>query len=139
MELILNTTKPDSIATEGELLVDGAFSCYTLELPIKDGLPGSAIPAGRFPVVAQPSPDFENSADPWIRQYAAKMPHIICPPRSLIMIHWGNRVTDVRGCVAVGQTQGVDFIGSSRLAFAPLYQIIFPPMMAGNLWITVNR
>jgi hypothetical protein len=140
MELLLVTTDKDSVCTQGELSVDGTFECFTLELPVKDGLPGSAIPAGRFQVILAPSPDFLASSDPWVKQYAAYMPHIVdIPGRSLIMIHWGNVVANVRGCVAVGKTKAHDFQGESRLAFSALYLKIRDAAASGNCFIAVQR
>jgi Family of unknown function (DUF5675) len=141
MELVLTSLKFDAVSTEGQLLVDDhVFSCYTLELPYTDGSVGTAIPAGRFPVVLSPSPKFEKSTDPWVQKYANRMPHVVdIPGRSLIMIHWGNSAVDTDGCVLVGETQGQDFIGSSRAAFAQLYAFIAQEASVGNCWLTVRR
>jgi len=123
MEVTLQRTNLDSASTEGELSVNSQFLCYTLELPVKDGLPGSAIPPGTYLVQMLPSPKFEASTDPWILQYAANIPHILgIPNRSEILIHWGNDAQDTEGCVLVGQVKGQDFIGSSRAAFTALWQ-----------------
>lgn len=43
MELTLTRINLDATCTEGELSINGEFQCYTLELPVRDGLPGSAI------------------------------------------------------------------------------------------------
>lgn len=141
MELILTSTDFDANSTEGILSIEGdSFHCFTLELPFTDGSPGSAIPAGRFPVVLQPSPKFEGSDDPWVQNYAAAMPHINeIPGRSLIMIHWGNEPHNTEGCVLVGETKGADFIGSSRSAFAQLYSLIRDSAAAGDCFITIKR
>src|SRR5260370_38332445 len=126
MELVLSSAIFDSVATEGTFgVVDTPWKVYALELPYIDGLSGSAIPAGRFPIELQPSPKFETSQDPWVKKYAGAMPHInSIPSRSLIMIHWGNDSHNTDGCVLVGKTQGIDFIGHSREAFAELYSVI---------------
>lgn len=119
------TLTPQS--TIGKLFVDGQFFCYSLELPVKDGLPGSAIPAGVYPIELAPSPKFQARAqnDPFWANYADKMPHIInIPARSLIMLHVGNLPSETDGCVLVGETQGINCIGTSRPAFQKLYNLI---------------
>lgn len=127
MRLSLYRTSSTLLSTQGKLFGDGTFLAYTLELPIKDGLLGSAIPAGTYPVVLEPSPKFQALAerDPWWRTYAAAMPHLTgIPGRSLIMIHTANAVSDIDGCIGVGETRGINQIGQSRLAFAKLYPLI---------------
>src|SRR5258708_31069168 len=135
MELLLTSTDFDDVSTEGQLSVDGLFECYTLELPWTDGSVGTAIPEGRFQIVLQPSPDFIELAarDPWFEKYARQMPHIVgIPGRSLIMLHPGNFVHSTKGCVLVGQTKGKDFIGSSKAAFANLFDLISPYAISGD-------
>jgi hypothetical protein len=122
MELTLTRTLLSSTSTEGELSVDGLFAAYTLELPVKDGLPGSAIPPGTYPIVLAPSPKFLQVRDSWVQRYASAIPHIInIPNRTNILIHWGNDAADTEGCVLVGLTREQDFIGRSRDAFAALH------------------
>ena len=127
--------------TQGELSVDGSPQCVTLELPVRDGLPGSAIPEGNYPVVLAPSPKFEASTDPWVLQYAAKMPHVIhILNRTLIMIHWGNIEADTEGCILVGQrVSGPAFIANSRLAFETLFIKIEIGTMSGGVTLTVAQ
>lgn len=151
MELLLSTIEHDSLSTQGALEIDGVFECYTLELPIKDGLPGSAIPPGRYPIRLYPSPKFLSSSDPWVQKYAAEMPHIDdIPNRSLIMFHWGNFAGDLpwtpevehsntEGCVLVGKSRGRDFIGGSRVAFASLYQKIYTAAKNDDCFVTIVR
>lgn len=139
MELFLERKTLTENSTIGELAIDGHVECYTLELPVKDGKPGSAIPDGRYPVVLDPSPRFMAADDLWVSAFAAQMPHIIqIPDRSLIMFHWGNKAEDTDGCVLVGQTFGVDFIGNSRAAFEDLMERIVPAARANDCFVTVT-
>lgn len=140
MNIALTRTAFSPDYTMGEIAVDGTVSCVTLELPVKDGLPGSAIPEGTYPVVLAPSPKFEASDDPWVRFYAPQMPHVIhIPNRTLIMIHWGNVEADTDGCILVGQRGETGYIANSRLAFAALYVKILAGIRAGGCSITVSR
>jgi Family of unknown function (DUF5675) len=76
--------------------------------------------------VLAPSPKFQASADPWVRRYADRMPHILqIPNRTDILIHWGNSVDNTNGCVLVGLTHPTEeFIGSSRQAFELLWRAL---------------
>ena len=95
------TLTPDS--TTGQLYIDGQPFCYTLELPVIDGLPGSAIPEGTYPVVLAPSPKFMRSNDPWVLKFAQLIPHLYqIPDRTDILIHFGNTADDTNGCILVG-------------------------------------
>jgi hypothetical protein len=133
MKLVLQRTKFDSVCTEGEISIEGTFQCFSLELPVRDALPGSAIPPGSYPVKLQPSPKFMMSSDPWVAEYAALIPHVLdIPNRSDILIHWGNDPANTEGCILVGQTSGVNFISNSRLAFAALWEKL--ESAAGHHW-----
>jgi len=123
MQLTLQRLVLTDSSTCGQLMIDDSLECWTLELPVADGLPGSAIPAGTYPVFFKPSPKFESSNDPWVKQYAAFMPHIeYIPNRSLIMIHWGNYPDNTEGCVLVGKVHQPNMVGQSREAFQELYE-----------------
>lgn len=112
----------------GRMYVDGAFQAYTLELPVKDGLPGSAIPAGTYKVVTYPSPKFGRL-----------MPLIEgIPERSNIEIHWLNTPEQTQGCIGVGNSPGHDFIGDSRAAFDALWAKAQGAMESGECQITVE-
>jgi hypothetical protein len=111
----------------GELLTDGERFCYWLTLPAKDGLPGSAIPPGIYPVTLSPSPKFQKIAqtNAWFAPYADSIPHIDdIPNRSTILIHVGNTVDDTDGCILVGQAHSEDSVSGSRSAFAALHALI---------------
>jgi hypothetical protein len=108
--------------------MDSAFEAYTLELPIKNGLPGSAIPGGTYSVVTYPSPHFDRL-----------MPLIEgIPGRSDIEIHFGNYESETRGCVLLGETQGPDFVGNSRQAFDDFWTKAQGSMELGECSITIQ-
>ena len=121
MRIVLQRKELTPTSTIGEMTINGVHECYTLELPVVDGLPGSAIPPGLYSVTVSESPKFMKSTDPWVEVMADRIPHLNgIPGRSNILIHWGNRDTDTDGCILVGQTYGEDFIGASRAAFGSL-------------------
>lgn len=143
MRLLVNRTlRPDG--TPGEMFVDGVHECFTLELPNKDGLPGSCIPAGTYKVELVPSDEFSRDAEFVALCQSLGVPVLIprimdIPTRSLIDIHWGNWVRNVKGCVEVGQTQNIaeEFVGNSRAAFAQLYPKIVKAVNGEGCWITL--
>lgn len=125
MEMILTRTDLFANSTQGELRIGDWFCFFTLELAVKDGLPGSCIPPGKYLVKLLPSPKFEQSTDPWVMQYATQIPHLLgIPNRSDILIHWGNAPHDTEGCILVGLDSTQNFIGHSREAFAQLWNIL---------------
>jgi hypothetical protein len=111
----------------GELFVDDERFCYWLTLPAGNGLPGSAIPPGTYPVTLSPSPKFQKIAQTseWFKPYADSIPHVNdIPGRSNILIHVGNQPDDSTGCILVGQSRAEDSVGGSRSAFAALHALM---------------
>jgi hypothetical protein len=125
-------------STGGEYFIDGDHMGFTLELPVKDGYPGSAIPPtgenSSYLIKLLPSPKFEAGKDPWVKIYAGQIPHVIgLPPyRSDILIHWGNEPENTAGCILVGLTRTPDFIGESRTAFAQLWTKLKEAELSGE-------
>lgn len=86
--------------TKGRLFVldeNGAtvFVCYTLELPWRDNKQSiSCIPAGRYQVKKRYSHKYGNHL------------HILdVPGRVWILIHEANFVSQLRGCIAIGEAR----------------------------------
>ncbi len=95
--------------TTGELLVEGEFFCYTLELPWLNNLAGkSCIPCGQYRVILSLSTRFKR-----------EMPRLIGVPGRLgILIHPGNTEADTEGCILLGKTRGDGAtVLDSRIAF----------------------
>ena len=138
MKLTLNRTTFTDTSTIGQLSIDGQPFCVTLELPVKDGLPGSAIPEGTYPVVLAPSPKFMRSNDPWVLKFAQLIPHLYqIPDRTNILIHFGNTAEDTEGCILVGTAAETNFIRNSREAFEKLWLAIEGPARSNDCTITV--
>ncbi|HEX8838454.1 MAG TPA: DUF5675 family protein [Candidatus Acidoferrum sp.] len=133
MNLTLTREQLGSESTEGILFVDGEQECFTLELPVKDGKPGSAIPPGQYLIIIAGSPKFLRSTDTWVQRFAYTIPHVVgIPGRSEILIHWGNDAADTEGCILVGQTRGDNFVGSSRAAFEALHDKLIAARSRGE-------
>ena len=128
MELLLQRDTYTDFSTQGKLTKDGNFLAETLELPEKDGLPGSCIPAGRYRVTVAFSPHFQR-----------RMPLLVgIPGRSEIEIHWGMLPSNTRGCILVGETRGVNEIFSTRDEFNALFPLIDDADQSEGCWITVK-
>jgi hypothetical protein len=101
-------------STIGELTIDGKFECYTLEdiereVKIKAE---TAIPKGTYKVIINQSNRFKRL-----------MPLLLNVSNfEGVRIHAGNTNHDTEGCILVGRTRGVDFIGQSRKAYDSLFK-----------------
>jgi len=121
MKLKLTRKYKSSDCVIGELFLDGAFECYTLEdveRPAKvAGI--TAIPKGNYEVVI----DFSQ-------RFKKEMPRLLKVPEfNGILIHSGNYSTDTEGCILVGKVKEDHSIGYSRDAFNQL----FPKLQKASL------
>jgi uncharacterized protein DUF5675 len=132
MEMYLNRDAFSEKSTQGVLTIPQpiiSLTLQTLELPKKDGLPGSCIPAGRYQVTLYDSPHFGRV-----------MPLITgIPERSEIEIHPGNFPDNTRGCVLVGETRTVDAIENSVQAFDQLFPLIEAAVKGEGCWINITE
>lgn len=113
MELKLRRTIKTDNSTIGELFVDGKFECYTLEDKEREvKIPKeTAIPKGKYSISITVSNRFKRELP-----LLANVPNF-----EGVRIHPGNTNHDTEGCILVGRTKGVDFIGNSRIAFDALF------------------
>jgi hypothetical protein len=132
MEMYLNRYSFSAKSTQGILTVAQPIispTFQTLELPKRDGKPGSCIPMGRFPVTLYDSPHFDRL-----------MPLINgIPGRSEIEIHWGDFPDDTRGCILVGERRTQDAIWETIEAFGELFPLIDEAARAEGCWITITE
>lgn len=127
MKIVLTPLNSNDIALSGRLTTDVGFECYFLTLPKGDGMPGSAIPPGTYPVTLSPSPKFQQLAEkePWFLPYMNTIPHVNdVSNRSNILIHVGNSVKDTDGCILVGLSLSGNWLSGSRGAFSALHDLI---------------
>lgn len=104
MRAILTRISTSDEGTKGELVIDGEFRIFTLELPWRDNkVRRSCIPAGTYSCTITDSPKFG-------RVYCVND----VPGRSAILIHSGNFAGDVKqnyrsdvaGCIILGTQFG---------------------------------
>lgn len=111
-------------ATIGSLFVGDVWECWTLEdIVRKEKIYGeTAIPPGTYKVIITWSPRFKK-----------QLPLLIdVPGFDGVRIHPGNDADDTEGCILVGQTADVNWVGSSRAAFLSLYDKIQKAIAAGE-------
>jgi hypothetical protein len=122
--LSLKRTRFSALSTQGELSLDGAFFCYTLEPPKSDDLDVKprAIPAGTY--------DFVLAFSPKHGRVVPLLQNV--PGFEEIEIHIGNFPKDTLGCILVGMIKGEDAIYQSKIAF----ETLFPKLSPGAIEIT---
>lgn len=113
MNLTLKREESTKHSTPGKLYVDGKFECHTLEDVVRpEKIKGeTAIDAGTYKVII----DLSN-------RFKRHLPLLLDVPNfSGVRIHSGNTDRDTEGCILVGDSPAVDFLGSSRVAFDRLF------------------
>ena len=148
MELRLDRIFRTNEYTIGELYVDGAYLCDTLEDPVrplpvtcpntpkgiackcKEKVYGdTAVPAGTYEVK--------------FSRFKRIMPEILNVPHFLgIRIHTGNKTADTEGCILVGTWDGMkeDWISNSTVAYNKLVPLLQKAMdNKEQITITINN
>jgi len=121
MELKLIRETFTEKSTIGSLYVNGIFFCYTLEDKDRRLESGgvkeyakTAIQRGKYKVVLS----FSN-------RFKKYLPELINVPQFAgIRIHAGNTADHSEGCILVGATKTIDFIGQSQVTFGKLMKAI---------------
>lgn len=131
MKTIIQRNKPSAVQTLGELIIPrdiwdnrchmDLFTCKTLELPYKDNKQNiSSILAGTYQC---------KKGRGWKIPYLHI--HILdVPNRTGIRIHKGNKYTQIRGCILVGDSyfdmngDGVPDIRNSKKTLKKLLAIL---------------
>lgn len=120
-------------ATIGELYVNGAFFCFTLEDVVRaEGVKvkhQTAIPAGTYEIVMT-----------WSNRFQKVMPRLVNVPMfDGILIHAGNTAADTSGCILVGRKRGDDSITESRSAFAELFNLLGKSATQSKVTIQIHQ
>jgi hypothetical protein len=118
-------------STIGKLFIDGEFECFVLEDVVRDHKikHETAIPYGRYEVVITFSDRFKKP-----------LPLLLSVPEfSGIRIHSGNDRSATSGCLLLGCTRGVDFVGESRSAMEAFMPKLREGLEKGKVFITIER
>jgi len=114
--LILNRFCSDNGGTHGLFIYNRAPVCHSLELPWLGNIPNqSCIPPGTYPLKKIIHPRFSSSFS---------LENV--PGRSGILIHPGNSLVDIRGCILPGLDYNSDtrLLQNSRLALFRLVSLL---------------
>lgn len=100
-------------STQGVLVKDAnQILCYTLELPWLGNITGlSCIPTGQYQMHKIYTPQF---------RYHYSIPRV--PGRTNIAIHQANWPSELKGCIALGETIASDAVYNSRSALKKLLE-----------------
>ena len=113
MKLLVKRLRHTANSIVGELYVDGVFECYTMEdIEREVKVAGkTAIAKGTYDVIINMSNRFQR-----------KLPLLVDVTNFAgVRIHPGNTAEDTEGCILVGRTRSLDFVGESRKAFTKLF------------------
>lgn len=116
MELKLIREDFTEDSTIGKLYINEVFHCYTLEDKVREVKIKNitAIPKGKYEVIISYSNRFKQM-----------MPLLLNVPNFQgVRIHWGNYSKDTEGCILVGDTKKVNFIGNSKTQYSKLFKIL---------------
>lgn len=123
--------------TNGLILVDGEFICYTLEDEYRAvKLKGETrIPDGEYKITFRTVGGFHNRYKDKFGSWHKGMLWLRDVPNfEYILIHAGNDDDDTAGCILVGSgnMRGENFIPSSVEAYKKLYPLIRNNLLQGN-------
>lgn len=118
-------------STIGELSIDGKFVCYTLEDKVRDVKIQNvtAIPYGKYEIAIT----FSNR----FKQYMPLLLNV--PGFEGVRIHSGNKSTDTEGCILVGSSKSLNFIGNSRVTYRSLFARIKEAAKKEKIFINVSK
>ena len=132
-----------SDATNGILLIDGVFECFTLEDQVRDGekvMSETAIPLGEYEVKFRTVGGYDAR---YQKKYGTTWHKGMLdlqdvPNFKYILIHTGNTDEHTAGCLLVGETQqdldrGKDgFVGGSGDAYKKMYPKVRDALLNGE-------
>ena len=132
-----------SDATNGILLIDGVFECFTLEDQVRDGekvMSETAIPLGEYEVkfrtVGGYDARYQKKYGTTWHKGMLELQDV--PNFKYILIHTGNTDEHTAGCLLVGETQqdldrGKDgFVGGSGDAYKKMYPKVRDALLNGK-------
>tara|TARA_Y100000004_G_C8912712_1_gene411674 strand:- start:431 stop:1021 length:591 start_codon:yes stop_codon:yes gene_type:complete len=141
MKLTVVRTQFGKDATNGMLLIDGVFECYTLEDQYQavKVMHETCIPEGKYNIQFRRTGGFHEKYKKRYGNAHYGMLHLQDVPNfTYILIHAGNTDEHTSGCLIVGETQqDLDlsddgFIGHSGKAYTKLYNKVAKDLLLGK-------
>ena len=141
MKLTVVRTQFGTDATNGILLIDGLFECFTLEDQYQavKVMHETCIPEGTYDIEFRKTGGFHAKYSERYKNAHYGMLHIQDVPNfTYILIHTGNTDEHTSGCLIVGETQqDLDsskdgFIGSSTVAYKKMYAKVANQLLQGK-------
>ena len=141
MKLTVVRTQFGTDATNGLLLIDGIFECYTLEDQYQavKVMHETCIPEGTYDIKFRKTGGFHAKYTERYKNAHHGMLHIQDVPNfTYILIHTGNTDEHTSGCLIVGETQQDlevskdGFIGSSAVAYKKMYAKVAGQLLQGK-------
>jgi len=141
MKLTVVRTQFGTDATNGILLVDGLFECYTLEDQYQavKVMHETCIPEGTYDIKFRTVGGFHTKyAERYGNSHYGMLHLHDVPNFTYILIHTGNSDEHSSGCLIVGETQqDLDisddgFIGHSGKAYLKLYNKVAKELLLGK-------
>lgn len=135
MEILVKRLHYTKHSTISNVYFDGKLVCNLLEDVVRS--PGvkvqdqTAIPAGRYRLIINVSPRFQR-----------RLPRLLdVPGFSGILWHTGNSNRDSSGCGIVGiyDPATPDWVSSSRVTFARIFERLEAAVAAGEVWVTYQN
>ena len=152
MKLTVVRTQFGTDATNGILLIDGIFECFTLEDQYQavKVMHETCIPEGTYDIEFRKTGGFHAKYSERYKNAHYGMLHIQDVPNfTYILIHTGNTDEHTSGCLIVGETQQDlevskdGFIGSSTLAYKKMYAKVAGQLLQGKKvtieYTTINK
>ena len=141
MKLTVVRTQFGTDATNGILLIDGVFECFTLEDQYQavKVMHETCIPEGTYDIKFRTVGGFHEKYKKRYGNEHYGMLHLQDVPNfTYILIHAGNTDESTSGCLIVGETQqDLDlsddgFIGHSGVAYSKLYKKVAKELLLGK-------
>ena len=141
MKLTVVRTQFGTDATNGILLIDGIFECFTLEDQYQavKVMHETCIPEGTYDIKFRKTGGFHAKYSQKYGNSHYGMLHILDVPNfTYILIHAGNTDESTSGCLLVGETQqDLDrskdgFIGHSVTAYKKMYAKVANQLLQGK-------
>ena len=145
MELQLIRYKTSKNGTQGLMLINHEYFCHTLELPWLNNVPNvSCIVAGRYKLIQRTESGKANKqkiyyiGKPLEKIMSNGMIEISGIPggRSMILIHKGNQIKQIEGCVLIGDhiytTKSFSKVLTSQQAYDRFYPMVMGELLKGE-------